>query len=67
MEGITYRKLRDALNELSDEELDMTATVSDGPVGQTLTEYFPIFDLDLTGEEETDILDANHPVLVSDF
>lgn len=63
---MTYRELRDALNQLSEEELDLTATIANGPVDSSLTEFFPVASFDSTGEED-DVLDAYHPVLVGDF
>ena len=63
---LTYRELRDRLNELTEEQLDESATIASGPIDSTQTEFFPIFDTDTTGEE-VDVFDPNHPFLISDF
>lgn len=65
LSGITYRKLRDALLELTDEQLDMTATVASGPIEDEETEFFPIYDTLIA--DDTGILDDDHPVLISEF
>ena len=57
----TYRELLNALLELSEEELDMTATVYDG--SHEWDTYYPITSTDKT--VELDVLDEGHPVIVS--
>ena len=64
MTGLTYRTLKDALNELTEEQLDMTATVSTGELEDLRTEFFAITNLSLITEAD-DVLDENHPVLIS--
>lgn len=51
---MTYRQLADLIATLSDEQLDMTATFSDGE------EYAAVSALCFS-DDENDILDANHP------
>jgi len=56
----TYRELLSALLELSEEELDMTATVYDAALEWDT--YYPITSTDKT--VELDVLDEGHPVIV---
>lgn len=53
----TYRKLRDALNSLSESELDMNLTIVDH-----VNEYIPV-KFRLGKEEEDDVLDKGHPII----
>lgn len=64
--NMTYRQLRDALNELSEEELDLTAMVANSSVYNEQTKFFPVVGTYITGEED-DVLDAYHPVILCDF
>lgn len=54
----TYRELLKALKELTEEELDMTATIYD----KTFDAYMPIDNTEKTADD--DVLDANHPIIV---
>lgn len=54
----TYRELLNALLELSEEELDMTATIHDVEPDT----YYPITSTDKT--VELDVLDEGHPVII---
>lgn len=54
----TYRQLLEALQELSQEELDMHVSIYDA----TNEEYYP---LNYTSKTEVDdVLDADHPIMV---
>lgn len=53
---MTYRELRDKLDELTDEQLDCDVTVHDLD-----DEYFPISSLETYDTEG--VLDDNHPFL----
>jgi hypothetical protein len=54
----TYRQLLAALQELSQDELDMNVSVYDS----TNEEYYP---LNYTGKcEGDDVLDADHPIMI---
>jgi len=54
----TYRQLLEALQELSQDELDMHVTVYDS----TNEEYYP---LNYTGKcEGDDVLDTDHPIMI---
>lgn len=64
---MSYRQLRDMLNGLMDEQLNMSVTVANGPVNSSITDFFPILSLDMTSDAECDVLDDNHPVLIGDF
>ena len=55
---MTYKKLLSFLNNLSDEELNMTATIQIGD------EFFAVSHANKTDNVD-DILDANHPVIVT--
>lgn len=52
----TYRELLEALLELSEEELDLSATV------EVEDEFYPIIATDRYRSD--DVLDLNHPLLV---
>jgi len=54
----TYRELLEALQELSEEESDMPATIYD----KTFDAYMPIDYTEKTTDD--DVLDAHHPVIV---
>ena len=54
----TYRELLEALQELSEEELDMTATIYD----KTFDAYMPIDYTDKTVGD--DVLDECHPIII---
>jgi hypothetical protein len=54
----TYRQLLNALLELSEEELDMTATIHDVEPDA----YYPITATDKT--VEADVLDSDHPIII---
>lgn len=54
---MTYKKLLSFLNNLSEEELNMTATI------QISDEFFAVSHASKTDDFD-DILDANHPVIV---
>ena len=54
----TYRELLEALKELSEEQLDKTATIYD----KSFDAYMPIDYTEKT--EEDDVLEADHPVIV---
>lgn len=56
---MTYRELRDRINELTEDQLDLGASV----YLQGLDETFPIMDTDIT--VENDILGTDHPVLIA--
>ena len=57
MKNLTYRELLAIINQLTPEQLDMTATVYDG----ANDEYLPINAMETA---DTDVLDDNHPVLI---
>ncbi len=54
----TYRELLKALKELTEEELDMTATIYD----KTFDAYMPIDYTEKTVDD--DVLEAYHPIIV---
>ena len=54
----TYRELLEALKELSEEQLDKTATIYD----KSFDAYMPIDYTDTTWDD--DVLEANHPIIV---
>ena len=54
----TYRELLLTLSELSEDELDLTATIYD----KSFEAYYPVSGTETTDDD--DILDANHPVLI---
>lgn len=56
---MTYRELRDRINELTEDQLDLGASV----YLQGLDETFPITDTDIT--LENDVLGENYPVLIA--
>jgi hypothetical protein len=55
----TYRELLEALKELTEEELDMTATIYD----KTFDAFIPIDYTEKTVDED-DVLEACHPIIV---
>ena len=62
----TYRELKIAINELTEEQLDMSVTVLDDELGEML----PIADLMLFSEMPPEIqdnhdLDENQPLLIT--
>lgn len=57
--NITYRQLRDRINELTEDQLDLDASV----YLQGFDETFSITDTDLTCEN--DVLGENYPVLIA--
>ena len=59
MKILTYRELRDRINELAEDQLDLEASV----YLQGLDETFPITDTDLT--VENDVLGENYPLLIA--
>ena len=54
----TYRELLEALQKLTDEDLDKTATIYD----KTFDAYMPIDYTDKTVDD--DVIEAYHPVIV---
>jgi hypothetical protein len=56
---MTYKELQTLLSELSDEQLNMTATVYFADAD----EYWAIDSPAISGEDN-DVLDADHPYLV---
>ena len=54
----TYRELLEALQELSEEELDKTATIYD----KTFEAYIAIDYTDKTWDD--DVIEANHPIII---
>jgi hypothetical protein len=57
---MTWNQLKKAIENLTPEQRETTATVH--LVG--MNEYFGIRAFDIT--DETDVLDANHPVMITD-
>lgn len=59
---MTYKQLRDLINELSDEQLAMDVSVYMREAG----EYFPLAPepFAITDEEDEDVLDPDHPYLI---
>jgi len=55
---ITYRQLRDHLNECDEDTLDTDATIFDSED----EEYYPVTDIDRA--VGTDVMDDNHLVLI---
>ncbi len=62
--SITWRELREAINKLSEEQLNTDVTVYDG----ANDEYFPagMSNKPLSFASETDVLDCGHPYLEVD-
>lgn len=60
MENITYRELRDKLNELGDYQLDLDVTVYD----QYKEEYFPIIAFDTNAVYDIDVVDPETPIII---
>jgi len=58
--GFSYRKLKDELNRLTDEQLDQDATIYDDDD----KEFYPVEDHDLADETVQDVLDNGHYFLV---
>lgn len=56
---MTYRELKNWLDNRSKEQLDMDVTIYDTSEG----EYFPLMRMGVTAVAD-DILDKNHPYLV---
>lgn len=54
---MTYRKLREALNDLTEEQLDCDVTVEAALSDECSSAEFRVCD------EEHDILDEDHPVI----
>lgn len=62
--NLTYRDLRDYINTLTEQELDLNVSVYSGDVD----ECFPVFGTSRNTDEEMgeklDTLDPNHPMLL---
>lgn len=56
---LTYRELRDRISELTEDELNLTATV----FVEDLNEYWGITETNKSIGD--DILDPNHPILIA--
>jgi len=63
---LTYRNLKEAIEQMDADQLNLDVTIASGPVDSSQTEFYPIFSIEQTGEE-VDVLDLNHIVLVGDF
>ena len=64
---LTYRQVRDALNELSDEQLDMTASVYEPSTNEVvpISECFVVINLpDAHQEELNGVVENDQPLLV---
>jgi hypothetical protein len=58
--GFSYRKLKNELNRLTDEQLDQDATIYDSDDN----EFYPVKDHDLADETVQGVLDNGHYFLV---
>ena len=58
---ITYRKLKEQLEKLSEEQLDADVSIYDGSADEF---YEAEGILEITPEGEDDVLDAGHPYIV---
>ena len=56
---MTYRELRDRINELTEDELNLSASV----FVEDLNEYWTITDTNKAAGD--DVLDPNHPILIA--
>lgn len=54
----TYRKLKETLDKMTDEQLDSNLTIHD----ELSDEYYPI-EIKIKESETDDVLDAGHPFL----
>jgi hypothetical protein len=61
---ITYRELKNRLGELTEEQLNMSATISTLEPNDPNTEFIPIIDTNMMDADEDNPFDEDHPVLV---
>lgn len=67
---VTYRHILEALKELSDEQLDMTASVYDTDIGEVIpiTDTFTVLNLPDNHREELDgVVEDDQPLLIVGF
>lgn len=63
---LTYKNLKEAMEQMDEDQLNLDVTIASGPVDSSQTEFYPIFSIEQTSEE-ADVLDSNQIVLVGDF
>lgn len=67
-EWTTYRQIRDALNELSEEQLDMTASIYEPDMDEVIpiSECFIVENMPMRYQEALDgVVESNQPLFIA--